>query len=133
MESIGQVADLLGVSQHTLRYYEKIGLLSNVSKNGGGRRQYDANDIKQVRFIKRAQRMHFSLEEIRELINLERGGSNQKPQARQLVTEKLDEIEDSLKDLKQLKNDLSKMLSACISSGDDEDCPIIVGIKDTSG
>lgn len=127
--SIGHVAQSLGVSTHTLRYYEKIGLLPPVSKTQGGRREYSPADIARVQFIKRAQRMHFSLGDIRSLIELDKAAAVEKPHAQRLVQEKLDEIEESLNDLKQLKVDLSHMLDACLHSGDDEDCPIIEGIK----
>ena len=133
MNSIGQVAKQLNVSAHTLRYYEKIGLLAPVGKDTGGRRQYQKRDIERVKFIKRAQRMHFSLDEIRSLIDLDQANVTEKPQAQKLVKEKLGEIEESLKDLKQLKKDLSQMLSACISSSDAEDCPIIEGMKEPNG
>jgi len=129
MSAIGQVAELLNISTHTLRYYEKIGLLAPVGKNTAGRRQYQKRDVERVKFIKRAQRMHFSLEEIRALINLDQADVTEKPQAQKLVQEKLVEIEDSLADLKRLKKDLSQMLSACIGSAGDEDCPIIKGMK----
>ncbi|MBT8115578.1 MAG: MerR family transcriptional regulator [Arenicella sp.] len=129
MKSIGEVAKLLDVSQHTLRYYEKIGLLAPIAKNDAGRRQFSAADIERLRFIKRAQRMHFSLDEIRSLIELDRAVSVEKSQARALVREKLSEVENGLKDLRQLKKDLSIMLVACEGSDDDEDCPIIEGIK----
>jgi len=129
MSSIGEVAQQLGVSAHTLRYYEKIGLLAPVAKTTGGRREYSSNDIARVQFIKRAQRMHFSLEDIGMLIELDKAMAVEKPQAQRLVQEKLAEIEESLKDLKQLKVDLSLMLEACLHSGDEEDCPIIEGIK----
>jgi DNA-binding transcriptional MerR regulator len=132
MTSIGNVAEQLGLSAHTLRYYEKIGLLAPVSKTPGGQREYHSADIRRVQFIKRAQRMHFSLDEIRTLIELDRAASVEKPQARALVKEKLKEIEASLKDLKHLKVDLATMLSACLTSGDSEDCPIIEGIKEPS-
>ena len=129
MSSIGQVAEQLGLSTHTLRYYEKIGLLAPVAKTTGGRREYRSTDVLRVQFIKRAQRMHFSLEDIRTLIELDKAVAVEKPQAQRLVQEKLGEIDESLKDLKQLKVDLSRMLDACLSSGDEEDCPIIEGIK----
>ncbi len=129
MKSIGEVAKLLDVSQHTLRYYEKIGLLAPIAKNNAGRRQFSEADIERLRFIKRAQRMHFSLDEIRSLIELDRAVSVEKSQARALVREKLSEVENGLKDLRQLKKDLSIMLLACEGSDDDEDCPIIEGIK----
>ena len=129
MSSIGQVAQQLGVTTHTLRYYEKIGLLAPVAKTSGGRREFSSRDIARVQFIKRAQRMHFSLDEIHSLIELDKADSVEKPQAQRLVQEKLTEIEDSLKDLKQLKLDLSLMLDACLGSAQEEDCPIIQAIK----
>ena len=129
MSSIGEVAEQLGLSTHTLRYYEKIGLLAPVAKTTGGRREYRARDIQRVQFIKRAQRMHFSLDDIRMLIELDKAVAVEKPQAQRLVQEKLGEIEESLKDLKQLKVDLSRMLEACLTSGDEENCPIIEGIR----
>lgn len=129
MKSIGEAAQLLDVSTHTLRYYEKISLLAPIAKNSAGRRRYSAMDIERLRFIKRAQRMHFSLDEIRSLIELDKAAFEKKPQAQSLVREKLDEVERGLDDLKQLKIDLSHMLDACMSSDEDEDCPIIEGMK----
>ena len=129
MSSIGEVAQQLGVSAHTLRYYEKIGLLVPVAKTTGGRREYSSKDIARVQFIKRAQRMHFSLEDIGKLIELDKAMAVEKPQAQRMVQKKLAEIEESLKDLNQLKVDLSLMLEACVHSNDEENCPIIEGIK----
>lgn len=129
MSSIGTVARQLGLSTHTLRYYEKIALLAPVAKTAGGRREYSRADIKRVQFIKRAQRMHFSLDDIRRLIELDNAAAVEKPQAQRLVQEKLGEIEESLNDLKQLKADLSQMLEACLTSGEGENCPIIEGMK----
>jgi len=128
--SIGAVAKEIGVSVHTLRYYEKIGLLSLIAKDTGGRRQYEARDVERIRFIRRAQRMHFTLNEIHQLIELERSPSITKQQAQKLVKEKLGEIDQSLGDLIQLKVDLSTMLADCLHSSDDEECPIIETIKD---
>lgn len=129
MSSIGKVAEQLGLSTHTLRYYEKIGLLAPVAKTSGGRREFSAIDISRIQFTKRAQRMHFSLDEIRTFIELDKARIIEKPQAQKLVQEKLCEIDDSLKYLKQLKVDLSQMLDACLRSGQEEDCPIIEGIR----
>ena len=131
--SIGAVSKEIGVSVHTLRYYEKIGLLSRIAKNAGGRRRYEARDVERIRFIRRAQRMHFSLDEIGQLIEIEQVSSKTKPQAQKLVEEKLDEIDQSLRDLMQLKEDLSTMLADCRQSNDEEDCPIIESIKQDQG
>ncbi len=130
-QSIGDVAKQFGVSAHTLRYYEKIGLLPPVSKDSSGRRVYTRRDIKRLHFIKRAQRMHFSLKEIGELISLDKAQLVEKPKVQELVIEKLNDIEESLKDLKLLKKELTAMLSSCLSSTKDDQCPIIEGIKET--
>jgi len=129
-QSIGIIAEQFDVSAHTLRYYEKIGLLPPISKDRGGRRIYSQRDVDRLHFIKRAQRMHFSLKEIGELISLDKAQLIEKPQVQELVIEKLDDIEESLKDLKLLKKDLTAMLSACLSSTEEEQCPIIEGMKD---
>ena len=129
MSSIGQVAEQLGLSTHALRYYEKIGLLAPVNKTTGGRREFSSSDIARVKFIKLAQRMHFSLDDIRMLIELDRATEVEKPQAQALVKEKLVEVEESLRDLKQLKRELSQMLEACLRSDDEESCPIIDRFK----
>lgn len=74
--------------------------------------------------------MKFSLSEIRQLIGIETAEFSEKPKAQKLVSEKLQEIEQGLIDLRHLKKDLSGMLNACLKSGDNDDCPIIEGFKD---
>jgi len=127
--TISNVADHFGVSTHTLRYYEKIRLLPPISKDRSGRRIYSNSDIERLHFIKRAQTMKFSLDEIRQLIDLDKHSLQEKPQVRKLVSEKLSDIEQSLTDLKLLKRDLTELLNACVASSQDEECPIIGGIK----
>ena len=128
-KTIGQVAAELKMSTHTLRYYEKIGLLSGVSKDGGGRRQYDQSNIAQIQFIRRAQRMQFSLEEIRQLLHLDSATILPKSEVQSLVKVKLQKIDDNLNELMILKNDLTTLLNRCISSQTHEKCPILEGMK----
>jgi DNA-binding transcriptional MerR regulator len=130
--SIGNVALRFDISVHTLRYYEKIGLLPPIAKDSGGRRTYSHGDTERLQFIRRAQRMHFSLKEIANLINIDRAKTVEKAQAQKLVAQKLSEVDESLRDLRILKKDLSKMLDACISSDEGERCPILEGIKQPS-
>lgn len=129
MTTISEAASQLGISPHTLRYYEKIKLIPPVSKSEGGRRNYSKSDIVRVQFIKRAQRMQFSLDEIKSLIDLDRSNAAPKPPARALVAEKLTAIEENLNELQQLKQDLTQMLDACVNSSEYEVCPIIEGLK----
>lgn len=64
-----------GLSADTLRYYEKIGLLGPVRRNAGGQRRYVAADIARLHFVRRAQAMDFSLEEIAQLLDLRERGA----------------------------------------------------------
>ena len=129
MTSISDAASQLGISPHTLRYYEKIKLIPPVAKTAAGRRNYSNNDIVRIQFIKRAQRMQFTLDEIKLLIDLDRSNAAPTPPARALVAEKLTAIEENLQELQQLKRDLTQMLDACVQSSESEVCPIIEGLK----
>ncbi|MGH1427861.1 MAG: MerR family transcriptional regulator [Arenicella sp.] len=126
---ISEIANEVGVSAHTLRYYEKIGLLKNVPKDGGGQRVYNANHIIQIKFIRRAQRMHFSLDEIKQLLLLDSQTTMPKPEVQSLVENKLLQIDQDLAELTLLKSDLSKLLGECQKSTENEKCPILEGMK----
>jgi len=127
--TIGEVADDLGISTHTLRYYEKIHLLPSVPKDSGGRRRYDQTHIDQIKFIRRAQCMQFSLQEIKQLMQLDASAMIPKPEVQTLVQNKLYQIDENLKELNRLKQDLSQLLARCTASANDEKCPILEGIK----
>jgi len=86
-------------------------------------------DIERLRFIRRAQRMQFSLDDIRAMLTLSAESGDDKLKARQLVDSKLNEIEESLKELQLLKEDLSGMLNACIGSDSGEPCPILNSLQ----
>ncbi|MCH8137024.1 MAG: MerR family transcriptional regulator, partial [Proteobacteria bacterium] len=93
---IGNVSDRLGFSKDTLRYYEKIGLLPRVARNTSGRRIYDTRDISRLRFIKRAQRMQFSLAEIGQLLEMRDDPQNVRVEVRALTQRKLTEVEQHI-------------------------------------
>lgn len=127
--SIGQVAKHTGVSAHTLRYYEKIQMLEKIKKNAAGNRVYDSEAINRILFIKRAQSMQFTLEEIKQLIKVDQNVTLPKPEARAMVQKKLHLIDQRLKELQTLKENLSDLLSACQQSNQIQACPILENIK----
>ena len=120
---IGDVVSMTGVSADTLRYYEKIGLLKNIYRNDGGLRLYSDRDISQLNFIKRAQRMNFSLEEIRDLLDMRTNPQQACVEVRELTASKLKDVEASLNELTTLRNELELLLNLCRASEDG--CPII--------
>ena len=120
---IGDVATMAGVSVDTLRYYVKIGLLKNIYRNESGVRLYSDRDISQLNFIKRAQRMNFSLEEIRDLLEMRTDPQKACVEVRELTAKKLHDVETHLNELNSLRNELQLLLNLCKSAEDG--CPII--------
>ena len=123
---ISDVTKQLGLSADTLRYYEKIGLLLSIHRTGSGIRVYTDKNLSQIRFIQRAQKMNFSLTEIKGLLQMREDPQHARLEVRQLTRTKLDEVEILLADLTLLKNELSLLISLC--TGSENGCPIIEGI-----
>ena len=128
MYQIGEVTKRLNLSADTLRYYEKIHLLPPISRSTSGLRIYCDKDLSRLKFIKRAQRMGFSLEEIRQLLTFREAPQKARPEIRLLAKEKLTDIKAHLKELQTLKNELQLLVNLCTGSKDG--CPIIDGLED---
>ncbi len=123
---IGEVAKLTGLTADTLRYYEKFGLLDKVGRNESGLRRYTDKDLSSLRFIKRAQRINFSLAEIKTLLQMRKNPQHARNEVRLLTQQKLDTIESHLEELSTLKNELTLLLNLCRST--EGGCPIIEDI-----
>jgi MerR family copper efflux transcriptional regulator len=128
MYQIGEVTKQLNISADTLRYYEKINLLPRISRNTSGLRIYYDKDLSRLKFIKRAQRMGFSLEEIGQLLSFRESPQQAKPDIRLLAGEKLADIEEHLQELQTLRTELTLLINLC--SGSREGCPIIESFDD---
>ena len=127
---ISEIGKLLGLSADTLRYYEKIGLLTDVQRSPANIRIYGDRDISRLRFIQRAQKMNFSLAEIRDLLVMREDPQHSRHDVRELTHQKLREIENHLQDLITLRNELTLLVNLC--SGSEGGCPIIEGIEQDS-
>jgi len=123
MKKIGEVAKLLNISIDTLRYYEKIKLLNPVKRTGSGIRVYADSDLARIKFVQQAQKMSFSLDEIRQLLSFRDSPEMPKPQVRHLVLEKLSAIETRINELILLRDELQKLTTQCIKSTGS--CPIL--------
>lgn len=124
---IGDVTKLTGLSADTLRYYEKIALLPPIDRTDSGIRVYDERDLSRLRFIRRAQKMKFSLREIGELLNMREDPQRARDEVRLLTQSKLAEVEEHLDELQFLRNELQLLLNLCTASEDG--CPIIESIE----
>ena len=121
--TIGKVASNVGVGVETIRYYQRVALLPTPSKEQGGLRYYDEAFVANLRFIKRAQHLGFSLDEIRGLLALNRPGSC--AQTRDAAVLKLALVEERLRDLRDLKNTLTTLIAECETGNSRANCPII--------
>jgi len=125
--SIGSLAKAADVNVETIRYYQRRGLLDEPSKPMGGHRRYTATAAMRVRFIKRAQQLGFTLEEIRELLLLEDGQSCR--EARMLAERKLGLIETRVADLNRMRRSLRGLVAQCAEGKRPRSCPIIATLS----
>ena len=121
--TIGAFAAAAGVNVETVRYYQRKDLLSEPDKPYGGIRRYGDKDVLRVRFIKSAQRLGFSLDEVAALLTLD-DGMNCK-QAQQLAEHKLAGVRAKLADLHRIETVLDGLIRQCARSRGRVSCPIV--------
>lgn len=129
---IGEVANQSGVSVDTVRYYERRNLIKHPVRSTGGFRLFAPETVERIKFIKQAQELGFSLDEIRELLT-NGDGINECRRVRDLLRVKLDEIDERMKKLQIFRQTLQENLTECereISEhGQEAHCPVIVNIE----
>lgn len=121
--TIGRVAKLAGVNVETIRYYQRRGLLAEPEKPHMGYRRYPADSVRHIRFIKRAQALGFTLEEIAELLRLEEARAC--PETRALAAHKMELIDRKLTGLAAMRNALAGLVQQCDRKRPTKGCPII--------
>jgi MerR family mercuric resistance operon transcriptional regulator len=126
--TIGTLAKRGGVNVETIRYYQRRGLLQEPQKPNGGFRRYPEESLKRVRFIKRAQNLGFTLEEILTLLALDERKACLK--TRGIAAHKLELIEAKIADLTKMRRALSSLVRACDASSGGTSCPIIHVLSD---
>ena len=118
----GEIAERAGVSLHTVRYYEERGLLPKPTRSAAGYRQYGPEHLAHLRFIRRAQRLGFTLEEIRELLALR---ASPQEGARAQTARKIEEIDAKIRDLRRIRAKLAELEAACTKHGDGASCRVL--------
>src|SRR4249920_2984955 len=125
--TIGLLARTAEVNVETIRYYQRRGLLEEPPKPPRGRRRYSGVAVGRVRFIKRAQLLGFTLEEVKSLLQLEDGQSCR--ETRLLAEQKLAVIERRLTDLTRVRRVLKGLIAECTEGKRPRSCPIIVTLS----
>lgn len=107
---IGEVAKLAGVGIETLRFYEKSGLVDRPSRTASGYRVYGEDILGRLAFIKKAQVLGFTLDDIRELIDHKRAGENPCREVRSKVKSRLAELDERIRQMKLYRDELAASL-----------------------
>jgi len=131
---IGELAQHAGVSTQTLRYYERRGLLDQKQRTQSGYREYNLNAVRQVRFIRRAQDLGFTLEEIGDLLALWPDSVKSCAAVERRASATLARIEQKISDLRRMRDALSQYVVACQHRESLQECPLLgdLGVGDVS-
>ena len=121
--TIGRVAEAAGVNVETIRFYQRRKLLPEPAKQLGGVRHYPDEMVARIRFIKRAQQIGFTLDEVKNLLVLEDGQSCKK--THDLAVEKLALVETRVADLNRMRRMLKTLIGQCETGSGKIACPII--------
>lgn len=120
--TIGFLAKAAEVNIETIRYYQRIGLITEPVKPSQGYRIYPDECLARIKFIKRAQQLGFSLREVAELLEL---GDNNCHDVRVRAEQKKEQISKQINDLKKLQSTLSGLIDSCNHSTKSSHCAII--------
>jgi DNA-binding transcriptional MerR regulator len=132
MMRIGEVAERAGVNVQTLRYYERRGLLPRPTRRPSGHREYQPDSVALVRFIKRAQHLGFSLEDIGEILELRQHPRRNALAVRAVAIRRAADIADRIRRLKAMQNALEQLVRACECAGTSRSCAIIEALDEES-
>jgi len=125
--TIGALARVAGVNVETIRFYQRKGLLLEPDKPYGSIRRYGDADVARVQFVKSAQRLGFSLDEVAELLRLEDGTHCE--EASHLAAHKLNDIREKQADLARMEAVLSQLVGACHARKGSVSCPLIASLQ----
>lgn len=125
--TIGSLAEAALVNLETIRFYQRKGLMPEPERAQGSIRRYGRSDLARVRFIKSAQRLGFSLDEIGELLKLDDGTHCR--EARKLAELKLVNVREKLADLQRIESVLDQLVDRCASARGAVACPLIASLR----
>ena len=123
--TIGKLAKKAEVNIETVRYYEHRGLIPEPERSDSGYRQYSRDTVSRIKFIKRAQKLGFSLKEISELLSLKVDIHTTCGDFKNIAEGKISEVEEKVRSLNQIKKALTKLVALCSDEGPTSECPIV--------
>lgn len=127
--NIGTVAEQSGVPAKTIRYYESIGLITPAARELNGYRRYGSTDMRALSFIKRARGLGFSVEEVRDLLDLWRNRKRASATVKELAAQHLQALDRKIEELQSIRRTLAHLFTQC--RGDNRPrCPILDDLAD---
>jgi Cu(I)-responsive transcriptional regulator len=130
--NIGDAANLSGVSAKMIRYYEEVGLIRAPARNQNGYRSYDKSNIHELKFIRRARDLGFTVEQISGLMHLWRDRSRASSDVKRIALEHVAALEAKQREIAEMANTLRHLAANCHGDGR-PDCPIIESLADGGG
>ena len=122
---IGSVAEAAGVEVSTVRYYERRGLLAEPPRAASGYRQYDETVIDRIRFVRQAQDLGFTLEEIEELLALRVEDPSSCGVVEEATRAKLRSVDSKIREFRRLRGVLARLVRSCEAKEATEECPVL--------
>ena len=131
MLTIGTLARRTGTKVQTIRYYEQIGLMPEPGRTAGGQRRYGEAELDRLAFIRHARQLGFTLEAIRELLDLSDHPEKSCDEADQIARRQLRQVELRMARLEALRTELERMVHECCG-GNTADCRVLEVLRDHS-
>jgi Hg(II)-responsive transcriptional regulator len=128
-----EVAARAHVNSQTLRYYERRGLLPEPARTPSGYRNYGDDAVRVVRFVKRAQQLGFTLDDIEDLLHLAGGGPDSCDEARVMARGRIVDLQQRIDELADMRDALTRLIETCGESRAERQCPILHDIETAVG
>jgi Hg(II)-responsive transcriptional regulator len=128
--TIGTLAEKAGVNVPTVRYYERRGIIPEPPRTSSGYRQYEEGVVHRIRFIRRAQNLGFTLEEIEELLALRVEDPDACDAVERATRARLESVESKIAELERLQAVLTRLVRSCEERQTTEECPMLATLEE---
>ena len=127
--NIGEAARATGISAKMIRYYEELGLIGRADRSASNYRSFDARDVNELRFVKRARSLGFSVKEITRLLSLWRDRQRPSREVKAIAERHVADLEARIAEMQAMADTL-RDLSRCCAGDDRPDCPILTDLAE---